>query len=214
MYKTTTAIIILGLLAYVLFLTQCRKDHCPPVQQQAGVISVDTQEIINHFKSSWTKPKPDTVIRTKVKQGKSPEPVFEYRDTGSIVYVSQPVDTAQILSSYFNVKVYRDSTNFKHGKVKVTDTVSQNMIIARQWEVEDTVKNIVKTVQPRQFYFGGGAYTTLGKDTNRTFIPGVHLDLGYINRKGQHLKLDLMRTTRDWQAGLSFYQVIRLRKQH
>lgn len=211
MYKTTTAILILLLVLALLYETQCKKENvCPPSPVRTAV--VDTQKIINDYTSTWTKPKPDTIIKWKQKlvSGQAPDPVFV--ETERKVYITQPVDTAAILEDYFATRVYQDSTKLRNGKVYITDSVSKNQIIARKWDVRDT-SAIPVYKQPRQVYFGGGAYFNLNKfDT--VLVPGVHLDIGYINRKGQHLKVDVMRTTKNWQGGLSFYHTIRLRKRH
>lgn len=209
MYKTTTAILIIGLLLYILYLTQCRQQK--PCPQGQIFERVDTQQIINNFKSTWTKPTPDTIIKRVVKTvpGKPipGEPIPIFMDTGRIVYLYKPIDTPALIQDYFSIRVYHDSTSFKHGKVKVTDSISQNQIMARQWEVQDTAQIITK--RPRQIYIGGGGYFNLKKDT--TLVPAVHVDIGYINRKGQHFKLDILRTTKDWQGGVSFYHTIRFR---
>lgn len=205
MYKTTTAVLIAGLLIYILYLTQCRSQKpCPqPVFER-----IDTQKIITNFISTWQKPKPDTIIKRVVRviPGNTPDPTMEYRDTGSVVYLQKPIDTPALIQDYFSIRVYKDSLKLKHGIVRLTDSISENQIMARQWHLQDTTPSL-KVRQPRQLYIGGGGYFNL-KPRDTFLVSAIHMDLGYINRRGDHFKISAMRTTKNWQGGVSFYKTI------
>lgn len=198
MYKTTTAVFIFILVGIIIYLTQCKKYQ--PTTATKTVVKVVKDS------SGWTKPKPEIVykpqfIPVKV-PGKAPDPIFV--DTGSIVYITLPVDTQAILNHYFSVYKYTDSFETKKNgatvKVRVTDTVTKNQIIARKWYTEFTP---APSILYREIYIEGGGYTS-----RIDLISGAKVGMGYINRKRQHLKVEVLYTNGRLQYGGTFGQTL------
>lgn len=163
-------ILLLSAICFILFQNMCnRPAPCPG--QQIKSVTVDTGYIIAQFKSTWQKPKPDTIIR----QGKAPEPEIIYQD-GPPTYILQDVDTAAILQDYFAKVYYRDSVQTQYGSISVEDTISQNRIQARRWATNFTIPTITKTItqsvpQRNQLYAGfSGLFgqTVIGAEINFT----------------------------------------------
>lgn len=195
-----TALLILALL-YILYLTQCNPPRpCPPV----AMIEANTK--------GSSKPKTDTVYRPGDTIRISKLVTIKGKD--SIVFVPFQivktipaiVDTQAVVNAFFAMRIQSDSFKTPDVTIQVTDTVEQNQITGRLWNVQVVSKTPVQK-QSRQFYFGGGGYTSLfmNKGLTTEAISAGHIDIGYINRKGQHLKLDLMRSAGRWHQGISFY---------
>lgn len=205
-YKSIPALVIFALVVYILYLTQCNPTKpCIPVTV-TKTVKVDTQRIIDDYTSGWEKPKPDTVIRPKYISVKAPDPIFVEHTT----IISQKVDTQAIMEDYLSTRVYRDSTSLKHGKVYVTDSITRNQIMARQWIVQDTSIDVTRTTvssPTRKIYIGGGFYTNPAE-----LVSGAHVDIGYINRKDQQIEYSLLRMSGRNHHGITFHQVIHLRK--
>lgn len=161
--------IILALaIGYILFLQMCnRLGPCP--EQKIISVKVDTGYIIDSFKSTWQKPKPDTIILP----GKMPKPEIIYQD-GPPTFVMNDVDTAAILQDYFAKVFYRDSLQTQYGTITVEDTISQNRIQARRWQTNFTIPTITKTItlaekKRNQLYTGfSGLFgqTSIGAEIN------------------------------------------------
>lgn len=163
-------IILAAALIYILFLQMCNQPApCP--EQTVKAVKVDTGFIIEQFKSTWQKPKPDTIIR----QAKAPAPQIVYQD-GPPTYIMQDVDTAAILQDYFARVYYRDTLTTQYGAVTLEDTISQNRIQARRWATNFTIPTITKTVtvaadSSNQVYFGFSALSgrsAIGAELNFT----------------------------------------------
>lgn len=198
--------VIIALVLYILYLTQCKKgDPCP----DGARIRTDTvsRTIIVHDTS---KPKVitiyspgDTVWRSK------PGPTVFLTDTIEVVRFPTTIDTQAVIKDYYSKIIQQGKLKWDGPKgeridVTTTDTLYQNRITGRLWHVDYTGPS---QKLKSQFYFGGGFSTSLflNKGINTQAISAAHIDLGYINKKGQHLKVDLMRSAGQWHEGLSFY---------
>lgn len=208
---TTTAFIIAGLLIYILYLTQCKgAKPCPPAKTKVVVDTSSTKVS--------TKPPPgdvyqpgDTILITKKIIVKGKDSLI-FVEVEIVKEIPQQVDTQAIIQAYYSKRVQKDSiiTKDQFGKpsikVHTTDTVYHNQIIGRVWDIQDINKTEV-LLPKAQFYIGGGGYTSvfMNKGISPELISAAHLDFGYINKKGQHLKIDLMRSAGKWHQGLSIY---------
>lgn len=201
MKTSITTVIIAGLVIYILYLTQCNK---PQLQPNQSVLSVDTQAIIKKYQA-MTSPRIDTVYRPgqfvyrhDTIRGK-PETIF----VETIPEVPANIDTQAILEGYYSKVIQTDSLKTPDVSIHLTDTVYKNRIIGRLWGVQAVSRTVVKTITPRTVYFGGGFHYAPSD-----VFSDVHVDLGYINRKGQHFKVDLKLENKQLQYGGSFYQTI------
>jgi hypothetical protein len=206
--------VIIALVIYILYLTQCKGPApCP----EGRGIRVDTVTRVFH---DTTKPKTVTIYRpgdTIWKDGLPPEHLRALRNNFTMVHdtfeivkeIPTMIDTQAVIQDYYSKIIQKDSIRYTDGKVrikvKITDTVYQNRIIGRWWALEYSPPESLQ--KKAQFYFGGGFHTSLflNKGLSSQTISAGHVDLGYINKKGQHLKLDLMRTGGLWHEGISFY---------
>jgi hypothetical protein len=76
------------------------------------------------------------------------------------VNVLQPIDTLSILEDYFATYVYEDVQNLDSLNLRITDSVSQNKIMARniQYDLIYPTVTITETkyINAREFYIGFG----------------------------------------------------------
>jgi len=160
-------IVLAAALLYILFLQTCNQPApCPG--QQIKSVRVDTGYIIETFKSTWAKPKPDTIIRVKTL---APEIIYQ---DGPPTYILKDVDTAAILQDYFAKVYYRDTMQTRYGTITLEDTISQNRIQARRWATNFTIPNVTRTIiketaQRNQLYAGfSGLFgqTAIGAEIN------------------------------------------------
>lgn len=200
--QSSTAILLVFALIYILYLTQCRSSEpCPPVSQY----TVDTQSVI-----SSSTPKTDTIYMPGDTIYKSRLITMKGKD--SLIFVPYKVieripaivDTQAIIRDYYSVVIQTDSIETSDVKVGVTDTVNRNRITGRKWDI--TILN-KKQKPKRQFYIGGEGYTStlMNKGLPTELVSAASIGLGYINRKGEHLKIGLMRTGGRWHQGIGFY---------
>lgn len=202
---STTTLAVILLLFYILYLTQCRKTKCPPTNGSITKTVVDS----SHLQVSSVP-----VIDTVYLPG---EPIYHTTPGKPYPIPGKPypvvreipanVDTQAIILKYFSTVIQKDSLTYINKdssttvKIKTTDTVQLNQIIGRTWDIAVKTKTVSVQEFKRQFYWGGGLY---GNKTD--FISGAHVDIGYINKKGMHLKLDGLLMDKKLHAGLSFYQ--------
>lgn len=164
-------------LVYILFLQMCNRP-APCTGQQVKSVVVDTGYIIDQFKSTWQKPKPDTIIIP----GKKPQPEIIYQD-GPPTYIMNDVDTAAILQDYFAKVYYSDSLQTQYGTITVEDTISENRIQVRRWATNFKIPTITKTItqsvkQRNQLYAG---FSGLFGQQN----IGAEVNLSLKNKKDQ-----------------------------
>jgi hypothetical protein len=200
-YKITTAgAIIAGLVIYILYLQQC-KQQPKQKDKSPAVLSVDTQAILKKYQVV-THPKTDTVYRPGSVRYKPGAPGEPYPVPYEVVKeIPAKVDTQAIIQDYYSVRIKKDSFVTPEVGIRLTDSLYNNDIFGRQWDVQVTSKTVIKTVAPATIYFGGGFY-----NSKTILLSGAHVDLGYINRKGQHLKVDILRMSGEWHKGVTFYQ--------
>lgn len=88
-------------------------------------------------------PRIDTIYRPKL----------TYKFDTLYLALLEGVDTAAILKDYFSTVVYKDTQNIDYGKIFITDTVSQNRIMARKLSTNLNIPTITKTTvlsQPKR----------------------------------------------------------------
>jgi hypothetical protein len=166
--KSAPWILLILALGYIFFLQMCGTGKPCPGQEVKSVV-IDTGYIIDQFKSTWQKPKPDTIILP----GKKPKPEIIYQD-GPPTYIMKDVDTAAILQDYFAKVYYRDSLQTQYGTIIVEDTISQNRIQARRWQTNFIIPVVTKTItlaekKRNQLYAGfSGLFgqTSIGAEIN------------------------------------------------
>jgi hypothetical protein len=173
-------IVLLIAIGYILFLQMCSKPGgCP---DQVKSVKIDTGYIIEKFKSTWQKPKPDTIIRI----GKNPKPKIIFQD-GPATIIMKDVDTAAILQDYFSKVYYLDSLKTQYGFITVEDTISQNRIQARRWHTNFSIPTITKTItqsaKPRNQVYGG--FSGLFGQQN----IGAEINLTLKNKKDQQYEI-------------------------
>jgi hypothetical protein len=210
-------IVVAILIAYLLYLQQCRSKGTTA----GSAVIVDTSWIINHYTSGWNKPKPDTIKLPKL----------VYRDTGSVTHILYPVlidsttqieikipptkeDTLAIIQQYLAEVHYTDSFRTKYGTVKVEDVIARNMLQRRRWSVRDSIPLVTKTKKPWLIYVGGGGYTPLRQDSlNALLFSDAEINLGYQNRKGQSFEAALLiHDISRPRVGIKFHQPIFISK--
>lgn len=124
--KSIPWFIILALLVVIAIQHECSNQHQPHVSQTILI---------------------DTVIDTIVNHSTSYYPKFIYCDTGSVKWLSKPIDTASILSDYFSRILYIDTLqNDSDAFVVIVDTISRNRIVYRQKKITLFPRQITKTV--------------------------------------------------------------------
>lgn len=192
--------VIVALVLYILYLTQCKGPApCPEIPE----VRIDTQYI-------YSEPAVDTIYQPGDTVYRKVKATIPGKDSIVFVEVIKPVpatiDTQAIIEDFYSKIIQVDSMKTEGVTVHTIDTLYKNRIIGRYWSVVQT-RVIPKPTVKRQFYFGGGFHTSLflNKGLPTEAISAGHIDLGYINRKGQHLKIDLMRSGGRWHEGLSFY---------
>ena len=103
----------------------------------------------------------------------------EFIDT--TIYVPQLVDTAKILSTYYNKSVIKDTLKLKDiGMIILTDTIVNNKLVSRVWTnpkvkskiIRDTIR--IPEEKERQIFFGVD-----GSVNNQDMINGVGLGVLY-----------------------------------
>jgi hypothetical protein len=199
---SATAILLILAVIYILYLTQCNSPRpCPPVAK----FIIDTQAIL-----ATSQPKIDTIYQPGDTIYRSR--LVSVRGKDSMIFVPVQVvkqipavvDTQAILKDYYSLVIQRDSLQTEDVKVYVTDTVNQNRITGRAWNV-----TILKKIQKpkRQFYIGGEGYTStfMNKGLSTELVSAASFGVGYINRQGEHFKIGLMRTGGRWHQGIGFY---------
>jgi hypothetical protein len=200
-YKIPTAgAIIVGLVIYILYLQQCTKQ--PKQSDNPAVLSVDTQAILKKYQVV-THPGTDTVYRPGAVIYPDLPKAFEVDGSKweTVKDIPVKVDTEAIIRDYYSLRIKKDSFITRGARINLTDSVYNNDIIGRQWDVQVYSETVTKTVAPAMVYFGGGFY-----NSKTILFSGGHLDLGYINRKGQHFKVDILRMNGQWHKGVTFYQ--------
>ncbi len=111
-------------------------------------------------------------------------PKLIYKDTGSVKWRSQPVDTPAILSAFFARNFYKDTLlNDTNALIVVSDTISRNQIIYRSpllriypHIIRQTKYIKQKTSGRRKLFLGIGA----GRNLNRF---GLSANMLYITKK-------------------------------
>jgi hypothetical protein len=175
--KTVPWMLLAGAIVYILFEQMCgNRGNCP--DQPVKSVKVDTSYIIDQFRSTWQKPKPDTIILP----GKKPKPEIIYQD-GPPTFVMNDVDTAAILQDYFAKVYYSDSLQTEYGTVTVEDTITENRIQVRRWatnfKIPTITKTITQSVKPRNQLYAG--FSGLFGQTN----IGAEINLSFKNKRDQ-----------------------------
>jgi hypothetical protein len=122
------------------------QNSCTSTESNSGTIKIDGK------KYNVIKKVTDTVfVPTNITVYKPG--VSIYKDTTIYIEVPQNIDTAQILRNYFAKNVYRDTLKLNTditGFVVISDTISKNTIIGREWSVAIKSKIIRETYYVNQ----------------------------------------------------------------
>jgi len=100
-------------------------------------------------------------------------------------FINNPIDTLSVLKQFYSKVVYKDTLRLKDslGYITLLDTVNQNRIVSRRWDVNTnkyTVNNTIylKELPRNQLYFG------LNAELNKAnLINGVGLGFIFKNKK-------------------------------
>ena len=136
-------VIILVLIIVILLLRQCSGGNVTPSEP-----TIITKTEIKYDTITKEIPKyiPKVVTR-----------IVREIDT---VNVLQPIDTLSILEDYFATYVYEDVQNLDSLNLRITDSVSQNKIMARHIKYDLIYPTVTVTetkyINPREFYIGFG----------------------------------------------------------
>lgn len=136
-------VIILVLIIVILLLRQC----------SGGNVTPSEPTIITK-----TEIKYDTITKEIPKY--IPKVVTRIVREVDTVNVLQPIDTLSILEDYFATYVYEDVQNLDSLNLRITDSVSQNKIMARHIKYDLIYPTVTVTetkyINPREFYIGFG----------------------------------------------------------
>lgn len=146
-------IIILGLVAVILFMKFCTNK----------TTKVGDNIKRNNKKYEVVDKTTDTVYRDTgyivYKKGKT-----IYKDVPVYVKVPINVDTQAILKEYYAIKIYKDTFTLKDslGTIAIQDTISENKIVSRTYDVkvrEKIIRDIfyVREKPRNEWYVGGNA---------------------------------------------------------
>ncbi len=147
-FKDGIYLTLIAVLLGVLVFKGCTKTKCPEIQT---VIKYDT---------TFTT-KDSVVYRDKLKYQPIP---YLIRDTLVEKFKKDTVmsdDALAVITDYYETRVYNDSLYEGQNYVKITDTVSENLIKNRTYKFHVTSPTITKTVTnniypaPKtEFYYG------------------------------------------------------------
>lgn len=146
-------IIILGLIAVILFMKFCTNK----------TTKVGDDIKINGKNYEVVDKKTDTIYKdtgyVKYKKGKT-----IYRDVPVFIDVPENVDTQAILKEYYAKNIYKDTLilNDSLGTVAIRDTISENKIVSRTYDIkvrEKIIRDIfyVKEKPRNEWYVGANA---------------------------------------------------------
>lgn len=137
-------VIILVLIIVILLMRQC---------SGSGEVTPTEPTIITK-----TEVKYDTITKEIPKY--IPKVVTRIVKEVDTINVLQPIDTLSILEDYFATYVYEDVQNLDSLNLRITDSVSQNKIMARniQYDLIYPTVTITETkyINAREFYIGFG----------------------------------------------------------
>jgi len=136
-------VIILVLIIVILLLRQCSGGDVTPVEP-----TIITKTEIKYDTITKEIPKYIPKVVTRI-----------VREVDTI-NVLQPIDTLSILEDYFATYVYEDVQNLDSLNLRITDSVSQNKIMARHIKYDLIYPTVTVTetkyINPREFYIGFG----------------------------------------------------------
>lgn len=128
------------------------------------IVKQDKLDFYKKLEHSMSSTKSDTVVvrDTIIEPAKPSKPTIIWKDSIVEVPVLDSIELVNALQQFYAKHVFEDTLKFEHASVALIDTVSQNMIVARQASLQvfksDTViktvtNNIVKQVgnNPRNF---------------------------------------------------------------
>lgn len=128
------------------------------------IVKQDKLDFYKKLEHSMSSTKSDTVVvrDTIIEPAKPSKPTIIWKDSIVEVPVLDSMELVNALQQFYVKHVFEDTLKFEHASVALIDTVSQNMIVARQASLQvfksDTViktvtNNIVKQVgnNPRNF---------------------------------------------------------------
>ena len=169
--------IIIAVLAGIIFF-----------QRSCGSLLGTDKEIIkiDGKKYEVVKRETDTsyvpVIQTVYKSGKT-----IYKENTVYVSVPSDIDTGSIIKEYFASNIYKDTLKLKDslGYVAVTDTISKNKLVGRNWsthinKVQIDNKIYLKELPKPQLYIGGSLGAAQG-----SIVPIAGVNLILKTRKDQ-----------------------------
>ena len=128
------------------------------------IVKQDKLDFYKKLEHSMSSTKSDTVVvrDTIIEPAKPSKPTIIWKDSIVEVPVLDSMELVNALQQFYAKHVFEDTLKFEHASVALIDTVSQNMIVARQASLQvfksDTViktvtNNIVEQVgnNPRNF---------------------------------------------------------------
>ena len=141
-------VVIFGLVIVIILLQRCSGNHNETPTEPTIITKVETRY------DTITKEVPTYIPKIVTK-------IVYNTDTLNIV---QPVDTAAILADYFATYIYHDIQDFDSLNIQITDSVSQNQIMARRVKYDliypTTVITQTQFINNREFYVGFGVTGT------------------------------------------------------
>lgn len=158
-----TSLISHGLCAFLsiaIGVLLCRSCHKAPA---ATPVRIDTVKVPVQQQAEWYTPQIAVFEGGHIPDG------LVIRVDSFIQYEYLPVDTAAILRDYFARLYYVDTIRTQYGTLTLFDSLSQNRIKRRRWELDFTVPEITRTKEApkrNQLYLGGSeTYHTLTGET-------------------------------------------------
>lgn len=174
--KYISWIIIAVLAGIILFQRSC--GSLPGTDKEILKIDGKKYEVVKRETDTSYVP----VIQTVYKSGKT-----IYKEKTLYVSVPSFIDTSNIVEEYFASNVYKDTLKLKDslGYITVTDTISKNSLIGRNWsthinKIQIDNKIYLKELPRPQLYIGGSLGAAQG-----SIVPMAGVNLILKTRKDQ-----------------------------
>jgi len=158
-----------GIIAVIIYFTKCNQTVCPEIIR----IKYDTTIVKGKDSVAW---------KTITAQGENKTDTFiEYSVKDRWI----AVDTDKILSDYFKIRYYEDSTRLQYATITTRDSVTQNKIlrhnVTADWRIPVVTKTVTVSLPKKSHFFGGlnfgynnvGANISFQDTANRTWEAGA-----------------------------------------
>lgn len=135
-----------------------------------------------------TKPNTQYVFKTDTIKGDTVfnyipvnVPVYRYANVGDTLWRTQPIDTAAILQRFFASYMYSDTITDTSFVAIISETISQNNITSRTFQVKNTRPiAIITTVTAKQYTWYLGASVTYANSVGVGLQAAYRFKYGFV----------------------------------